>query len=189
MARLEALRSFAGTPLPQNALAELRRLLARHRVVSDQLKEIEAERDRVMTRAAADREERKIQRLAQLYGLGVETASGLVREMLCRRFRDRRAVAAYPGLTGTPFNSGGTEREQGLARSGNARVRRLMIQLAWRWLWFQPQSALSRWFVARTAGARGRMRKIMIGALARKLLIALWRYVETGELPAGARIA
>jgi len=186
---LEELRDFAGAPLPPNTMAELRRLMARHRLASEQIKEIEAERDRVMTRAAADREERKIQMLAQLYGLGAETASGLVREMLCRQFRNRRAVGAYPGLTGTPFNSGGAEREQGLDRSGNARVRRLMIQLAWRWLRFQPQSELSRWFVARTAGTKGRMRKIMIVALARKLLVALWRYLETGALPAGARLA
>ena len=131
-----------------------------------------------------------IQLLTELVGLGVETATVLVREMLaCRSFRDRRAVASYVGLTGTPFQSGGMDREQGIGKHGNARVRRVLMQLAWRWLRFQPQSALSRWFVQRTGGAKGRLRKIMVVALARKLLVALWRYTESGELPADARTA
>jgi transposase len=102
----------------------------------------------------------------------------------------------FPGLTGTPFNNGGREREQGISKHGNPRARRLLIQLAppsqgqaWRWLRHQPESALSRWFVERTGGATGRMRKIMVVALARKLLVALWRYLRTGEVPAGARFA
>lgn len=187
MERLEALRSFAGTPLPEKTMAEVKRLMARHRLVSDQLKEIEAERDQVMTREDPDRAERMIRLLVRIYGLGVETATLLVREMFCRSFRDRRALASFAGLTGTPFHSGGTEREQGIGKNGNARVRRILMQLAWRWLRFQPQSALSLWFATRTGGAKGRIRKIMIVALARKLLVALWRYLETGELPAGAR--
>jgi len=189
-ARLEGLRTYADTPLPPNAMAELRRLMARHRLVSDQLREIEAERDRVLTVAQPERAERMIQLLTELVGLGVETATVLVREMLaCRSFRDRRAVASYVGLTGTPFQSGGMDREQGIGKHGNARVRRVLMQLAWRWLRFQPQSALSRWFVQRTGGAKGRLRKIMVVALARKLLVALWRYTESGELPADARTA
>lgn len=189
MAHLEALRDFAGAPLPEPTMAELRRLMARHRLASEQLREIEAERDRVLTVTRPDREERMIQLLARIVGLGTESATVLVREMLCRRFRDRRAVASYAGLTGTPFKSGGMEREQGLDRSGNARVRRILVQLAWRWLRFQPASALSGWFAERTSGAKGRIRKIMIVALARKLLVALWRYVETGAVPAGVRLA
>jgi transposase len=186
---LAALRDFAGAPLPAQTMAELQRLMARHRLASAQLREIEAERDRVLTLNRPDRAERMIQLLARIVGLGTETATVLVREMLCRRFRDRRAVASYAGITGTPFRSGGMEREQGIGRHGNARVRRILGQLAWRWLRFQPESALSRWFAERTGGTKGRIRKIMIVALARKLLIALWRYVETGEVPAGVRFA
>ena len=186
--RLEQLRSFAGMPLPAQTMAELRRLMARHRLLCEQLQEIEAARDRVATALQPDQSERMIQHLAQIVGLGLETATLLVREMLCRRFRDRRAVASFAGLTGTPFRSGGMAREQGIGKNGNARVRRIVMQLAWRWLRFQPQSVLAQWFATRTGGAKGRIRTVMIVALARKLLVALWRYVGTGELPAGARV-
>jgi hypothetical protein len=136
-----ALRSFAGSLLPPKTMAELTRLMVRHRLVSDQLYEIEAERDAVVRIAEPDRAERMIQLLAQIVGLGVETATVLVREMLgCRSFRDRRALASFVGLTGTPFQSGGMEREQGIGKNGNARVRRILMQLAWRWLRFQSQS-------------------------------------------------
>src|SRR5262252_1699962 len=108
----------------------------------------------------------------------------LVQEVLSRSMRDRRAVARYAGLTGAPDESGAKRREKGLARSGNARVRRGMIQLAWRFLMFQKDSTLAQWFRALTESARG-TRKTMIVALARKLLIALWRLVTTGEVPAG----
>ena len=106
--------------------------------------------------------------------------------MLCRRFRDRPAVASFAGLTGTPFRSGCMAREQGIGKNGNARVRRIVMQLAW--LRFQPQSVLAQWSATRTGGAKGRIRTVMFVALARKLLVALWRYVGTGELPAGARV-
>src|ERR1700759_3517428 len=160
--RLEALRSFAGMPLPGKTMAELRRLMGRDGLLSAQLHENQAER--------------MIQHLARIVGLGLESATVLVREMFCRPFRDRRAVASFAGLTGTPFCSGGIEREQGIGKNGNARVRRIVIQLAWRWLRFQPHSALAQWFAARTGGAKGRIRTIMIVALARKLLVVLWRY-------------
>ncbi len=185
--RLDELRSFAGAPLPPMLLEELKRLMTRHCVLSGQLKEIEAAREE--TASALDRTAQQIQVLARLIGLGLATATGLAREVFCRSFADRRAIAGFVGLTGTPFNSGGSEREQGISKNGNPRVRRILMQLAWRWLRFQPDSALSCWFVERTGGAKGRIRKIMIVALARKLLVALWRYVETGELPAGARLA
>ncbi len=185
--RLDELRSFAGAPLPPMLLAELKRLMTRHCVLSGQLKEIEAARQE--TASAPDRTAQQIQVLARLIGLGLATATGLAREVFCRSFADRRAIAGFVGLTGTPFNSGGSEREQGISKNGNPRVRRILMQLAWRWLRFQPDSALSCWFVERTGGAKGRIRKIMIVALARKLLVALWRYVETGELPAGWRLA
>lgn len=189
MERLEALSDAGGAALPAHTMAELRRLMARHRLASQQIKEIEAERDRVMTVAKPDRAERMIQLLARIHGLGVETATVLVREVLCRSFRDRRKLASYVGVTGTPFHSGAMTREQGIDRHGNARARRILVQLAWRWLRFQPDSKLTQWFHDRTGGAKGRIRMVMIVALARKLLVALWRYVETGEVPAGARLA
>jgi transposase len=187
--RLDELSSFAGTPLPPMLLAELRRLMTRHRVLSAQLREIETAREQAAATAEPDHAMQQIQMLARLVGLGLATATGLTREVFCRPFTDRRAIAGFVGLTGTPFNSGGSEREQGISKNGNPRVRRILLQLAWRWLRFQPDSALSCWFVERTGGAKGRMRKVMVVALARKLLVALWRYVETGELPAGARFA
>jgi transposase len=186
-AQLEKLRRFDGEPLPTELLAELRRLLARHQLLSEQLKQIEAAREQVLTAEQPDLAAQQIRALAILYGLGLGTATDLAREVFCRSFRDRQAIASFVGLTGTPFNSGGSEREQGISKSGNPRIRRLLMQLAWRWLRLQPQSELSRWFQERTGGAKGRIRKVMAVALARKLLVALWRYLQTGELPAGAR--
>jgi transposase len=123
--------------------------------------------------------------LASVIGVGIETADMLVQELLSRNLRDRRAVARYAGLTGSPDESGSKRREKGLAKSGNARVRRGLIQLAWRFLMFQKDSALAQWFRNRTEGARGARKTTMIVALARKLLIALWRLVTTGEVPQG----
>src|SRR6202030_3198471 len=114
--------------------------------------------------------------LARVIGIGIETADMLVREILARKLRDRRGVARYAGLTGSPDESGLKAREKGLARGGNARVRRGVIQLAWRFLMFQKDSALARWYRMRTEGPSG-ARKTTIVALARKLLIALWRLV------------
>ena len=118
--------------------------------------------------------------LARVIGLGLETADMLVHEILSRDLRDRRAVARFAGLTGAPDESGQRRRDKGLANAGSARVRRGMIQLAWRFLLFQRDSALAQWYRARTADARSGTRKTMIVALARKLLIALWRMVTTG---------
>jgi transposase len=123
--------------------------------------------------------------IARVLGVGAETADMLVNEILSRHLRDRKAVARYAGLTGSPDESGRRRRERGLARAGNARVRCGMIQLAWRFLRFQKDSALAQWFHARTADGRGSTRKTMIVALARKLLIALWRLVTTGEVSEG----
>jgi transposase len=186
--RLEQIRDFAGAPLPPHIMAELRRLMERHQLISSHLRGLETERKQVAQAAEPDQAGRKIQDLTRFVSLGQETARLLVYELFCRPFRNRRALASFVGLTGTPFKSGGIDHEQGIGKNGNARVRRMLMQLAWRWLRFQPDSALSRWFAERTGGAKGRIRKVMIVALARKLLIALWRYLETGELPAGARI-
>jgi transposase len=121
--------------------------------------------------------------LARVIGVGIETADMLVHEILSRNLRDQRAVARYAGLTGAPDESGKKRKEKGLAKAGNARVRRGMIQLAWRFLQFQKDSALAQWYRTVTKDARGAIRKTMIVALARKLLIALWRMVKTGQMP------
>jgi transposase len=187
--RLEALRTPEGSPLPPNTLAELRRDMARLRVVREQIKEIEEGRLRALEAAPRTQGRHAMVRLlARVIGIGVETADMLVHEILSRTLRDRKAVARYAGLTGSPDESGGRRREKGLARAGNARVRRGMIQLAWRFLQFQKESALANWYRARTADGRSGTRKTMIVALARKLLIALWRMATMGEIPEGVRL-
>jgi transposase len=183
--RLAALRTPEGEPVPPNTLAELQRGLARLAVIKAQIKAIEEARLQRLKAAPAQGTHPMLLMLAKVLGVGVETADMLVHEVLARELRDERAVARYGGLTGAPDESGSKRREQGLARAGNGRVRRGMLQLAWRWLRFQPDSALAQWFRARTADGRRDTRKTMIIALARKLLIALWRYVTAGELPQG----
>jgi transposase len=183
--RLGTLRTPEGMPLPPNTLAELGRDMARLRFVMDQIKEIEAARLEQLARRPEEGAHAMIRLLARIVGVGIETADMLVREVLSRNLRDRRAVARYAGLTGSPDESGRRRREKGLAKAGNARVRHGMVQLAWRFLFFQKESALARWYQERTADARGGTRKTMIVALARKLLIALWRLVTTGQPPEG----
>jgi len=183
--RLGALRTPEGAPLPPNTAAELRRDMARLRVVAEQIKEIETARLERLEREPAPRPHAMVRLLARVVGIGVETADMLVHEVLSRDLRDRRAVARYAGLTGSPDESGARRREKGLAKAGNARVRRGMIQLAWRFLLFQKDSALARWYRARTADARGGTRKTLIVALARKLLVGLWQLVATGKVPEG----
>ena len=182
--RLNALCTPEGDPLPPNTLAELRRDMARLRFIIDQINEIEAARLQRLELAPAEAPHAMVRLLARVIGVGIETADMLVHEVLSRNLRDRRAVARYAGLTGAPDESGNKRREKGLAKAGNARVRRGMIQLAWRFLVFQKDSALARWYRTRTESA-GKKRKTMIVALARKLLIALWRLVTIGEVPAG----
>ncbi|MGH7247243.1 MAG: IS110 family transposase [Pseudomonadota bacterium] len=185
--KLEAVRTAQGTPLPENTRAELRRSLARLQLLAEQIRAIESTRLRQLASAPATAQgpTAMVRLVARVIGIGVETADMLVHEMLARDWRDRRAVARYAGLTGSPDESGQRRRERGLARAGNARVRRGMIQLAWRFLRFQKDSALAQWFARRAADGRGATRKTMIVALARKLLIALWRLVTTGEMPQG----
>src|ERR1700760_1110360 len=182
--RLEDLRTPEDEPIPPNTLAELRRDMERRRLVRDQIRQIEDARLERIEHAPSDGPHAMVRLLARVIGIGIETADMLVQEVLSRNMRDRRAVARYAGLTGSPDESGTRRREKGLARSGNARVRRGMIQLAWRFLLFQKDSALAHWFRARTENARG-TRKTLIVALARKLLIALWRFVRDGVLPDG----
>ena len=182
--RLDGLRTPEGEPIPPNTLAELRRDMVRRRLVRDQIRQIEDARLERLKQAPSDGPHAMVRLLARVIGVGVETADMLVQEVLSRSMRDRRAVARYAGLTGSPDESGRKRREKGLTRSGNARVRRGMIQLAWRFLMFQKDSTLAQWFRARTESARG-TRKTMIVALARKLLIALWRLVREGVVPDG----
>jgi len=181
---LEALRTPEGAPIPPNTLAELKRDMERWRFICDQIRKIEQARIERLERAPNTGATAMVRLLARVIGIGVETADLLVHEVLLRNMRDRRAVARYAGLTGSPDKSGTLSREKGIARSGNARVRRGMVQLAWRFLLFQKQSALAQWYRQRTENAP-KARKTMIVALARKLLIALWRLVREGVVPEG----
>ncbi|MGA9194518.1 MAG: IS110 family transposase [Pseudolabrys sp.] len=178
--RLDDLRTPEDEPIPPNTLAELRRDMERRRLVRDQIRQIEEARLERLDHAPGDGAHAMVRLLARVIGVGIETADMLVHEVLSRNLRDRRAVARYAGLTGSPDESGRKRREKGLARSGNGRVRRGMIQLAWRFLLHQK----AQWFRARTENARG-TRTRMIVALARKLLIALWRLVREGVVPDG----
>ena len=182
--KLDAVRTPEGVPLPVNTVAMLRRNMERKRVIDEQIKAIEQARQQRLEQDPADKRNAMVLMLTKIVGLGMETAEQLVHEMLSRDFRDRKAVARYAGLTGSPEESGSKRREKGLARSGNGRVRKIMIQLSWRMLMFQPESDLVRWYQKRTENAKG-SRKPLIVALARKLIIALWRYVDTGLVPEG----
>jgi transposase len=182
--RLEHVRTPEGEPIPPNTLDELRRDLARKQLVAEQIRQIEKARLEQLKQTPKTGPNLMVLVLMRVIGIGIETADMLVKEILSRNLRDRRAVARYGGLTGSPDESGSKCREKGLSRSGNARVRRGMIQLAWRFLEYQKESALAKWFRARTENARG-SRKKMIVALARKLLIALWRFVCDGVVPEG----
>jgi transposase len=184
--RLEALRTPEGAAVPANTLAEMRRDMDRLRFVKQQIKEIETTRAKRLAGALNDQRHTMVRLLAQVVGVGIETADMLEQEVFSRNIRDRKALARYAGLTGAPDESGKRRRERGLAKAGNARVRRGMIELAWGHLVVQQKaSALTAWYRKRTSDARGGTRKTMIVALARKLLIALWRLVTTGETPAG----
>jgi len=180
--RLTTLRTPEGTTIPPNMLDEIRRDMARLAVVREQIDRIEQTRLERLKKAPAEGSNAMVSLLARVIGVGIETADLLVQEVLSRNLRDRRAIARYAGLTGSPDESGSKRREKGLAKSGNARLRRSLIQLAWRFLRFQKDSALAQWYRARTEIAR---KTTMIVALARKLLIALWRMVTTGEIPTG----
>jgi transposase len=186
--QLKTLRTPEGAAVPPNTLAELRRDLARLNFVKQQVKEIEAARTERLEATPGGGRNAMVHLLARVVGVGVETADMLVQEVFSRKLRDRKALARYAGLTGAPDESGRRRRERGLAKAGNARVRRGMIQLAWGHLLHQKESALAEWYRRRTADARGGTRKTMIVALARKLLIELWRLATTGEAPAGLRL-
>ncbi|MDD9991294.1 MAG: IS110 family transposase [Rhodospirillales bacterium] len=189
-----------GSPFPPRARQEILRLVQRLSLVQRQIAEVEVERDAVVREGeaipapaaldgSAEQAGAKIAMLTQLKGIGANDATLLEHEIFYRDFRNRRELASWVGLTPTPWASGDTQRDQGISRDGPGWIRAHLIQMAWRWLQHQPDSALSHWFVERTAGARGRIRRVMIVALARKLLIALWRFAETGLVPTGAKLA
>jgi transposase len=186
--RLSELTTATGEALPPSATAELRRMLVRLRLVREQIAEIDRERQQRLAITPQAGVHPMILLLARVFGVGLLTAESMVREVLYRKLRDRRAVARYVGLTGSPDESGKKRREQGLAKAGNSRIRRMFIQLAWRLLRHQPDSALVRWYRQRTADQRRDTRKVMIVALARKLLVAFWELVTTGKVPEGMRL-
>ena len=186
--RLDALRTPEEVSIPPNTLDEIRRDMVRLAVVREQIDVIERARLARLEQAPAAKPHAMVRLLARVIGVGLETADMLVQEVLSRNLRDRRAVARYVGLTGSPDESGRRRREKGLAKAGNARVRRGLIQLAWRFLRFQRDSTLAQWYRTRTGGPKGARKTTMIVALARKLLIALWRMVTIGEIPAGVAL-
>ncbi len=166
--------------------AEIGRELERLALVQIMIGEVEAERNALLEPAAAGDARDKMRLLVQLRSIGPEIASVLVGEVFYRAYDNRRQLGSYVGLTSSPFNSGAVTRDQGISKAGNRRARTTMVELAWLWLRYQPDSALSQWFRERVNGAKGRLKRVMIVALARKLLVALWRYLETGLVPTGA---
>jgi transposase len=180
-ARFEALRTPDGLPLAPCLRAELLRECRRLWLVMEMIAEVEAEQT-----AVADAEDGPAARLAQLRGIGLTFATVLGNEVFFRDFRNRREVGGYFGLAPSPWQSGAVRRDQGIAKSGNPRARRTAIELAWLWLRHQPGSALARWFHERVGSSKGRMRRIMLVAMARKLIVSLWRYVTVGIVPEGA---
>ena len=180
-ARLEALRTPDGQELAPCLRAEVLRECRRLWQVMEMVAEVEAEQKAVM-----DAEDGHAARLTRLRGIGLTFATVLANEVFFRDFRNRREVGGYLGLAPSPWQSGGVRRDQGIAKAGNPRARRTAIELAWLWLRHQPGSALVRWFHERVGTGTGRMRRILLVAMARKLIVALWRYVTLGTVPEGA---
>ena len=167
-------------------MAELKREHGRLLLVEEQIGEIEAQAAAARHAAVPDAMASKVNQLIELKSLGPVSSQTLVGEGFFRDFKNRRQVGSYFGLTGTPFDSGGRRREQGISKAGNRRARTMAIELAWLWRRHQPGSALSRWFEERAGDQKGRVRRIAIVALARKLMVALWRVLEHGLVPEGA---
>jgi transposase len=185
LVRLDMLETRDNRPLPPRLRAEIRREIERLELLMQQLKQVEAERDALVA-PVPGAVENPAMILMRLRGIGAETATLLWLEGLFRVFANRRQLAAYAGLAPTPWLSGRIEREQGISKSGNPRLRTAMVELAWLWLRNQPGSALSHWFADRVRTEGARKRRVTIVALARKLLVALWKYVNHGEVPDGA---
>ena len=182
-----ALQTAEGHPLPERLRRELEREYIRLDLIETQLRQVEKERD------AADAQdpavERKRRMLVALQGVGGTSAAILAREVFARSFANRRHLGSYLGLTPSAYDSGTTTRCQGISKAGNSWARRVLIEVAWLWQKHQPASPLSHWYLQKTTGQSSRMRRIMLIAMARKLAISLWRYVETGLVPEGVVIA
>jgi transposase len=174
--------------MPHHLRAELDRLRRRLVMTLELIREVEAERDEAVETKPQDQISRKIAALCRIRGIGENFTAVLTREVFYRTFENRRQIASYVGITPMPYQSGAMNRDRRISRAGNPRARTTMIQLAWLWLRYQPDSELAEWFRKRVGTLAGRTRRIAIVALARKLLIALWRYLETGVVPAGAEI-
>lgn len=186
-AQLEGLRTGDGRTLPPRLKAEIMRELHRLELVLKMIAQIEAERDAVIKEAAPQHlNADKIKALANLKSIGPEFATTLVGEVFYRTFTNRRQIGSYVGLAPSPYSSGSMDRDQGISKAGNPKARSTAIELAWMWLRYQPDSILSIAFRQRVGDLKGRPRRIAIVALARKLLVALWRYLETGLVPTGA---
>jgi transposase len=188
MQRLERLRTADRHSLPPRLKAEILRELQRLELVLGMIQTIETERDAIASAKSKSQQTsaKKINHLVTLKSIGPEFATVLVGEVFYRTFDNRKQIGSYVGLTPSPFQSGSTSRDQGISRAGNAKARTTMIELAWLWLRNQPNSSLSVWFRERVGNRKGRIKRITIVAMARKLLIALWRYLETGVVPEGA---
>lgn len=184
--RLEGLRTGDGRALPQRFGAEIARALDRIELVERQIEELEAERKALVQSASGSSSSLTAARLMTLRGIGPEFAAVLALECFFRHFDNRRQLAAYAGLAPSPWQSGQVDRTQGVSKAGNGRLRTTMVELAWLWVRYQPGSALAVWLRQRVRAERGRARRIAIVALARKLLVALWRYVTDGQVPEGA---
>jgi transposase len=185
--RLEELQTGDGRALPGHLKAQLSRELDRLELLLEQIKAVEAERDALLAAEASEAAAPgRLATLLAIKGIGAELGSVLDSEVLFRHFDNRRQVAAYAGLAPTPWQSGSIDHEQGVSKAGHPRLRAMLIQAAWLWLRHQPGSALSRWFQARVKRNGGRLKKPMIVALARKLLVALWKHVTAGVVIEGA---
>jgi transposase len=184
--RLEALTTGDGRPLPEHVKRQIGRELDRLELLLDHIKTVEAERDGLLAKEAASQTS-PAAILPRMKGIGEEFASILWLEGLFKSFDNRRQLAAYAGLAPSPWQSGKINHEQGVSKAGNKRLRQTMIQISWLWLRHQPDQALTLWYQQRVLQDR-RLRKVMIVALARKLLVALWKYVTTGQVPQGAQL-
>jgi transposase len=186
---LESARTRDGRELGPNMKKELGRLHERLMLAVSHLEQVEKEQRALLGQQKNDRRAQMIAQLMCLHGLGLQGATQLVNEFfIWREFKNRRQVGALAGLTGTPYNSGGSERDQGISKAGNKRIRHLVVELAWLWVRYQPDSAITRWFASRWGGAGKRSKKVGIVAVARKLLIALWHFLDHGVIPAGATL-
>jgi transposase len=186
IASLEDMRTGDGRMLPPRLKEEIVREHERLCLAHKQAAELEAQSKAALRAAAPGSAAAKIMQLVDLKSIGVISGQELVNEVFYRSFDNRRQVGSYFGLTGTPYDSGESRREQGISKAGNHRARTIAIELSWLWLRHQPDSELSRWFRERVGDLKGRIRRIAIVAVARKLMVALWRYLTTGLVPTGA---